>query len=139
MYQLADKQKLKVERTLARRSPPEAGLPNGPLPFNRKRKQGDDAKIKPKKKTATNGPAAKRSRGQCHAGATKEKKTKVARAVKVAKRKVAKQKVAKVKVKRAKVDRSNPNWRLKPNPAITVWEKVSEEYRTFVLVVFSVQ
>ena len=41
------------------------------------------------------------------------------------------------KPKKVKVDKTNPNWRLKPNPAITVWEKVWHLFTLFsILILF---
>jgi hypothetical protein len=83
-----------------------------PKETKRKRKKIDDETsiIKKKKTNAGKAVASKTDKGK------KEKKEKTSKEIKAKKEK-------KVKVKKSPVDKSDPNWRLKPNPIVQVWEK----------------
>jgi hypothetical protein len=151
IYQLAHKQRLQVEKRLQQLTGAD-GPDMGPLTSHRKRKAetdsngeiGDKTKnnlsrmvkrankrqtteaedSKPKSKKAKGESMAKKPKkanGELRANKKKEEKKK---AKKVTKAKEAKE-------KKVKVDRSNPNWKLKPNPAITIWEKVRQHLCIF--------
>jgi hypothetical protein len=83
-----------------------------PKETKRKRKKIDEETtiIKKKKTNAGKAVASKADKGK------KEKKEKTSKEIKAKKEK-------KVKVKKPPVDKSDPNWRLKPNPIVQVWEK----------------
>ncbi len=151
IYQLAHKQRQQVEKRLQQLSAADGPAIMGPLPCHRKRKaetdsngetgdktknnlsrmvkrsnkrqttEAEDSKLKSKKaKGESMAKKQKKANGEPRANKNKEDKKKA----KVTKAKEAKE-------KKAKVDRSNPNWKLKPNPAITIWEKVRQHLCIF--------
>ena len=84
------------------------------LKTERKRKSTSDS---PKKKTSpkkAKGPKVK-----------EEKKSKKEKAVKKEKKE---KKLKEPKAKKPKIDKSNPNWRLKPNLSVQVYEKVQIKF-----------
>ena len=151
IYQLAHKQRLQVEKRLQQLT--GAGGPTtGPLPCHRKRKaetdsngeKGDKAKnklirmVKRSNKRQTTEAEDSKLKSKKAKGESMAKKQKKAngepRANKNKKDKKKEKKVTKAKEtkdKKAKVDRSNPNWKLKPNQAITIWEKVRQHLCIF--------
>jgi hypothetical protein len=128
------------------------GPTTGPLPCHRKRKaetdsngeKGDKTKnnlsrtvkrlnkrqtteaedLKPKSKKAKGESMAKKPKKANEKPRANKNKEDKKKAKKVTKAKEAKE-------KKVKVDRSNPNWKLKPNPAITIWEKVRQHLCIF--------
>ncbi len=145
IYQLAHKQRLQVEKRLQQLTGADGPDIMGPLPCHRKRKAETDSNGEKGDKTKNNlsrtvkrlnkrqtteaedlKPKSKKAKGESMAKKPKKANEKP-RANKNKEDKKKAKKVTKAKeakVKKAKVDRSNPNWKLKPNPAITIWEKV---------------
>jgi hypothetical protein len=158
IYQLADKQRLQVEKRLQQLTGADGPDTMGPLPCHRKRKAETDTNDEKEDKTKNNlirmvKRANKRQTTEAEDLKLKSKKAKgesMAKKLKKAneepranKNKEDKKKEKKVtkakeaKEKKAKVDRSNPNWKLKPNPAITIWEKVRQHLCIFPNIVSS--
>jgi hypothetical protein len=128
VYQLPEKQRLKVARRLNQVRGLDNlynGLSNGLVAPEDTRKadrvadNGDGPRVKKRKvdEPKTKEPKANKSK------ASKESKAKKPKTDKEPKAKKSKA-IKEPKAKKVKVDKSNPNWRLKPNPTITVWEKV---------------
>jgi hypothetical protein len=148
IYQLAHKQRQQVEKRLQQLTGAD-GPDMGPLTSHRKRKaetdsndeKGDKAKnnlirmVKRSNKRQTTEAEDSKLKSKKAKGEAMAKKPKKAnmepRAKKHKEAKKKETKVKEAKEKKAKVDRSNPNWKLKPNPAITIWEKVRQHLCIF--------